>query len=301
MTVPANPSVQNLIEEAFNKVGIANPSTDQKSRATDYFLEEIKNDLWTRAERRGNTRFRSLQTFEVQITTIGKSKYDFASDFDEEISITLLDGTHTGTAQAGAANAITLESGEDVSEADAVGEYLLLTSGTGADAADNLRQITAYDTSTLIATVDRNWTTNPDNTSVYLIANEMPDLDKEHIEDVGGLGGANTAIGKPSSFARLVEGVNERFILDKPPDKATYGLLIRYYANIHEIDLTGTLYARLLQNWRWVFTYGVAARIAEDEDDNKYGILVPEYETRAESLLDKEVPYDEEWTGFEVA
>lgn len=301
MSVPTNPTALLLVTEAFNKVGIASPTTPQTDRATDYFLQEILNDLWTRAERRGNTHFRSLQTFEVQITTVGKSKYDFASDFDEEISITLLDGTHTGTAQAGAANTITLEADEDVSEADAVGEYLLLTSGTGADVSDNLRQIIAYDTSTLIATVDRDWTTNPANDSVYLIANEMPDLDKEHIEDVGGLGGTNTAIGKPASFSQLVEGVNERFILDKPPDKATYGLLIRYYANIHEIDLAGTLYARLLQNWRWPLTYGVAARVAESEDDNRFQILMGEYETRAESLLDKEVPYDLEFQGFEVA
>lgn len=301
MSAPTNPTAANLVTEALNKVSIPNPTPAQIARATDSFLEEIKNDIWTRAERRGNTHLRSLQTFEVQITTIGKSKYDFASDFDEEISMTLLDGTHTGTAQAGANNTITLESGEDITETDAVGEYLLLTSGTGADAADNLRQITAYDTSTLIAIVDRDWTTNPANGSVYLIANQMPDLNKEHIEDVGGLGGTNTAIGKPSSFSRLVEGVNERFILDKPPDKATYGLLIRYYANIHEIDLAGTLYAKLLQNWRWPLTYGVAARIAQSEDDDSYQIFQAEYEIRAEHLLDKEVPYDEEFMGFEVA
>ena len=300
MAAPTNPTVTNLVTEAFNKVNISSPSSAQLTRGQTYYFEEIKNDLWTRAEIRGNTKFRSLQTFEVQVTTIGKSKYDFASDYDEVFSITLLDGEHTDTAQAGASTTITLASDEDITEADAVGEYLLITSGTGATDTDNLRQIVAYNTTTKVATVDRTWTTNPDSTSVYVVVNEIVELDKDHIENVGGLGGTNTTIGQASGYSVLVEDENERFILDKPPDKATYGLLIRYYANIHEIDTSSTLYLRLLQDWRWTFTYGIASRVAQNEDDNKYQILLNDYEVRANQLLDKEIPYDEEWQGFEI-
>lgn len=301
MAVPSTPSVANLVTEAYNKVGIAVPGATKVTRATDFFLEEVKNDLWTKARKtRGNTRFKSLRTFDVQLTTVGKSKYDFPSDYDEIISMTLLDGTHSDTATAGAAATITLAADEDASEEEAVGNYIYFISGTGADVSDNLRQIIAYNTTTKVATIDRAWTTNPDATTVYVIVDEVIELGMEHVEDIGGLGGSNMTIGQPSGFTLVSEAENERFILDKPADKATYGILVRYYANIHELDLAGTHYARLLQNWRWVFTYGVAAKVAEDEDDDKYGVLTQEYETRVEGLIDKEVPFLDEFEGFEL-
>ena len=70
---------------------------------------------------------------------------------------------NVGTAAAGTANTITLDSG-----ASAVDDYynnlsVFITSGTGSG---QLRTISDYVGSTKVATVSVNWTTNPDNTSV---------------------------------------------------------------------------------------------------------------------------------------
>ena len=70
---------------------------------------------------------------------------------------------NVGTAQAGTANTITLDSG-----ASAVDDYynnlsVFITSGTGSG---QLRTVSDYVGSTKVATVSVNWTTNPDNTSV---------------------------------------------------------------------------------------------------------------------------------------
>ncbi|MCS7002623.1 MAG: hypothetical protein NZ518_07235, partial [Dehalococcoidia bacterium] len=72
----------------------------------------------------------------------------------------------SGTAQAGAANSITLDAGASSTNDFFVGAWILLTGGTGAGQA---RLITAYNGSTKVASVAPNWATNPDNTSTFAI------------------------------------------------------------------------------------------------------------------------------------
>jgi hypothetical protein len=302
MAVPTDLTATNLVTESYGKIGMPDPTAAEITRAKDYFLQDIFNDLWTAAEVRGNTRFRTLQDFEVQITTVGQSKYDFPSDFYEEIDISILDGDHTGTAQAGGNTSIDYASDEDATEAEVVGEYTLLTSGTGKG-SDGLRQNVAYNTTTVQATVDRAWTTNPASDSTYLIVNKIDSLCPDGIVSLGRLGTV-TSVGKPSSYARIVEGANNRFVLDKPSDKATYGLLVTYYAKLNKVDLTEgatTLITKIYNTWRNVLTIGVAFKAAESNQMvEKIESLFQQYQFAKEGLLDNEVPYNEEFTGFEL-
>jgi hypothetical protein len=263
-------------------------------------VTEALNKAWNRALGAGSTRLRTLQTFEVQITTIGQQKYDFASDFDEVINISILDGDHRDTAQGGGNLTITLAADEDATEDDVVGKYILITGGTGAN---ELRQAVAYNTTTNQATVDRVWDTNPDATSTYLIVNQITEIDPDTIDSLGSLG-STTSTGKPTMYARITEGVNNRFILDKPADLATYGLLIRYYANIHKIDLdntVNTLIDKIYQNWQGVLKQGIYTKALENNvDESRYAKAKPEYEQMLTNLLVKEMPIFEEFEGFAV-
>jgi hypothetical protein len=82
---------------------------------------------------------------------------------------------HTDTAQAGAASTITLATGASATTDIYKGNQIRVQSGTGAG---QTRVITGYVGSTKVATVDRAWTTNPDNTSVYSVLYiEGPKLD----------------------------------------------------------------------------------------------------------------------------
>lgn len=71
-----------------------------------------------------------------------------------------------GTAQAGAAGSITLDSGASATDNLYKGCWIVLTTGTGAGQA---RLCTAYVGSTKVATVLPAWTTAPDVTSVFTI------------------------------------------------------------------------------------------------------------------------------------
>jgi len=294
---PTAPTATTLVTEAYNKVGMANPSPAQLTRAETYFLEEVKHDMWTQTHDNGEpVRYKNLQNRSVDITTVGISQVALPTDFDQMMSISLLDGTHTGTAQAGAALTITLEDGEDASEEDVVGNFILVTGGT---AENELRQVTTYSTSTYLATVTQAWGTNPDSTSTYRIIDTETELDLEDINEVG-LIGSSWDTGTPSSFAYVNEGANKYILFNKPPDASTYGILFRYYSNIHLIDTSEgtTIMTAIYRDWRNAFVYGVASKIAEDEDDSKYQVLKTEYEREVQDIIAKELPYYNEFEGF---
>jgi hypothetical protein len=83
-----------------------------------------------------------------------------------------------GTASAGAGTTITLAAtpAPEIRDDYYNGVYMRLTGGTGAG---ERAQVTDYDASTLVATAD--FTTTPDNTSVYATESELPEGHNEII------------------------------------------------------------------------------------------------------------------------
>jgi hypothetical protein len=94
---------------------------------------------------------------------------------------------YTGTAQAGASLSITLDTGASTTNDIYNGEIISIVSGTGAG---QTRSIVNYVGSTRVATIEREWTTNPDNTSVFEIVGADNLLIVE--ENVAQAGGAST-------------------------------------------------------------------------------------------------------------
>ena len=78
--------------------------------------------------------------------------------------LVIAEAISSGTAQAGAAGTITLAAGESATDHLLEGALVRITGGTGSG---QTRLITGYVGSTKVASVDRNWTTNPDSTSTY--------------------------------------------------------------------------------------------------------------------------------------
>ncbi|MEM4260904.1 MAG: phage tail tube protein [Candidatus Woesearchaeota archaeon] len=72
----------------------------------------------------------------------------------------------TGTAQAGASTTITLDSGANANDDFYNKCYIVITDGTGKG---QTRVITDYNGTTKVATVDTEWDTTPDNTSVFRV------------------------------------------------------------------------------------------------------------------------------------
>lgn len=298
MSVPADLTATTIVTEAFNRAGKASPSAGELTRAQTYFLMEIINEIWTRPQvtrfgPAGDTRLKTLQCATVQPLTINRSKYPFPTDFDEEITMTLLEGAHTGTATAGGATSITLAAAEDVTATGIEGRNIVITGGTGAN---QMRQCISYNATTLAATIDTAWDTNPDVTSTYLIVDSFYELDEETTDDFLGIGHI-VGTGRPSFYSKIDESGVAKFMLDGPPDK-TYAILIRYYANVNKIDLASALMTKIYNNWRSVLVPGVAVKVCNSEDDSRYAVNKAEYEQNLNNLILKELPAGDEFVGF---
>lgn len=296
MAAPTNPTGTSIVTEAMKRGGYSSPTAAQLTRAEDEWLEEVKDDIVTRSFRDGNTRLKTLQNVDVQISIDNQSYVAVPSDFDEEIKIEVLDGSETGTATAGANTTITLAADEDITQANAEGAYLLITGGTGAN---GLRQILSYDTTTKVATVDSAWGTNPDNTSTYLVVDTFNELEEQNITEMEE---GRTSPGLPEYFHKVNEGVNERIYFDRPFDKGTYGVRITYFANIRKVDLTegSTLISKIYQNWESALKQGVYVKTLEDDNDSAHSNALTVYNNMVDTLLMKEIPYGGEFIGFEV-
>ena len=77
-----------------------------------------------------------------------------------------------GVAQGGGASTITLDAGAAGQSNFYIDELLMIIAGLGAGQS---RYITGYDGSTKIATLNKAWIVNPDNTSVFEIAGQAVD------------------------------------------------------------------------------------------------------------------------------
>lgn len=110
--------------------------------------------------------FDSIPEYAFNISThINNSETLTPSAVSGNITLTTTASKHdTGTAQAGTSTTITLKSTSSATNDYYNGLYITITGGTGSG---QIRTIEDYVGSTKVATVDRAWTTTPDNTSTY--------------------------------------------------------------------------------------------------------------------------------------
>ncbi len=293
MTTPTDPTIATLCTEGWAKTGVT-PSAAELARAETEFLQEIFNDIWNRSVLTGNTRLKTLQTKLTAVSVKGSRTLDLAEDFDEEYSVAILDGTLRGTAQAGAATSITLSASETTLTASrGLGKYIYTTGGTGPN---QLRQILLYNATTKLATIDTAWTVTPDLTTTYLIVERIQILDEDN--DLGEFDYyLNTPARRPTYYKKYAR----QLVFDAPFDLSTYGLLVRYYQNLNQVDLvegSTTLITRILRNWRSVLTQGIYWKTCATQNDTQEATAKKDYEQMVSALLVKEIPFGGEFVGF---
>ena len=96
---------------------------------------------------------------------------------------------HSGTAQAGAATTITLDTGASATDNIYRGDRVMIVAGTGAQEHDI---ITAYNGTTKVATVAETWVITPDATSEFILVPASVDI--ETWQHVAVTNGATTSL-----------------------------------------------------------------------------------------------------------
>lgn len=274
MAVPTVPTLVTLAAEALKRAGILSPVAALTTRAQDLWIEEIKNDIMRTARGR---KLRPLFTSSTTVTVNNKSRYACPPDYFSDLSLEILDGANKGTATDGASGSITLASSVTVE-----GYNIIVTSGTGVG---SMSQCTAFNTSTLVATISPNFTTAPANASTYTIVDTYTPLIMNPIERHRELIG--TTIGLPERFYIMGSPSYHEFELDPVPDNGdyVYGIRMSYYANLMTLDLASTLMSTLYQRWRDIWLQGIYYRALREKSDDKYKDELIVYENMLAEML----------------
>lgn len=291
MAAPTQPSETNIVTEAYNRLGEDSPASADLTRAITYGLSYVKQRIWLK-----HKHWKLLTTTVYDMTVAGVSKYDVPTDYEADLQVSILEGSTTGTLQAAASGTATLAAAEGISQADAEGKLLVITSGTGVDQAN---QIDNYDTSTKIATMAETWVTTPAASDGYLIPDSQYDLEKKHIKD------RDTLLKpwnkeRPEFWFMLGTGNRADYELYPVPDKV-YAIQMRYYANLLRLDTAGTLYDLVLYNWKDVLVQGVLAWLLDQESDNRYPRQEAIFQDMLNRLAGREVDYQHDLSNLQAS
>lgn len=276
MAAPTAPTLSTLVAEALKKAGQTSPDSTLTTRAEDLWMNEIKDDILVLL---GGKKLKSLYTSSVTVTVNGKSRYSCPTDYFSDMTMDLLDGTTRGIATGGAVGSITL-----ATSVDAVGSQILISSGTGVG---SMSQCTAFNTSTLVATISPNFTTAPVNGSTYTVIDSIHRLN----ETPRYMMPSTTERGMSEYFYPLGDADYGEFELHPIPytsDGHVFGLKMNYYANLLTLDLAGTLMATLYQNWRNVWLLGVTSKALAELNDSRVENANKEYRFALQSLVARE-------------
>lgn len=279
MAIPTNPTKSTIVAEGLKKAGQTNPSAALTARAEDYWMEEIKNDIYLNAGK-VQKKLKSLFVTSILVATVGVHRYSLPSDYAGDLTVTILDGDTTGTLQDGAAASATLAASETSTEADLLGKYILITSGTGISSCS---QVTAYNTTTKVASVSPNFNTTPVTGDGYRIITEFNYLDPTNILQMD-LISSLTISGKPTSYAAIGDAEYGEIVFDLVPD-LTYGIQLRYYVDLSLTDLSATRIVTVYRKWRNVWVQGIYAKAFEELHDVRAKDELKKYYLYIETML----------------
>lgn len=278
MSIPSAPTLRQLVTEGLNKGGEGSPSTSLISRAENYWIEEIKNDIWQLCKKP-----KLLHITAYGIFNQGQSKYSNPTDFSSDLSLSILDGSVRGTAQDGSDSTITLASDDSSTEDSIIGKEIIILSGTGQA---SWSQVLAFNSSTKVASVAPNFTTAPATGSGYMIVDReypvqcRPVFQKDELQQ-------SAQKGIATEFYPIGDEDYGEFILNKAPDKA-YGARLRYYANIMRIDTESDHMSTIYQRWRSIFVEGIAFKQLDDNDDDDSESAERRYKEKLFNLVTRE-------------
>lgn len=290
MTVPTQPTSTTIATAAYQLYARRAPSTAEISYVDGYLLEEVKSDIMDRA-----VNWTFLRKTAYQPITQFLSTYSAPSDYKKLISVRLMKGTRSGTAQAGAATTITLAS-TDGGGAETNGKWIVITGGTGAKQG---LQCKSFDTSTKVATMETSWATTPDNTSTYLVVDLfkpmklLTNYERENLVYPG-------KQFEPTTVFQLANTTTGNLVLDSSPDLTTYALEILYYADLVKMDTdqsANPLYAEVFKLLNGLLIQGVYTKLCQQ--DSRYQIQLANYEAKL-AKTESMYLYPNNESGFHV-
>lgn len=285
MSIPTQPTEMSIATKAYTLYG-KTPNTAGLNTLVSDGLAMVKSDLMDEGKE-----WDFLRRKVALPCTIAQSHVEAPSDFSKVISAVMCDGARSGTAQAGSSTTITLAASETAVEKDTIGKEIAIKSGTGAN---QLAQITAYNTTTKVATISSldTWTA-PDATSTYLIVDIRRNMILEDIWEYDKRDLPHLPQ-EPHILYHAADDSEGVFRLDYAPDKE-YVIILRYYSDLQKEDTdvsANPRYARILRLLEQVFVQGGFMWLLQDDgrtqmETMKYSVMVQRAASRFLKLATK--------------
>jgi len=267
MSVPADPTVSDIVTEGLKRGGRVSPSAGDITTASTIYLQEVKADVYLAAPLH-----ESLRATAIVPVSVGISRYAWPTNCETIESVQLVatsvDGSWQSTAQGGGASSITLASDFNQDAASIQGRMVFILGGTGSG---QYAQIISYDNSTKVATIEAAWSTlgsgwvSPDSTSVYLVEQVRYKLYEFE---------------KPIEFDTLMSPFQpimptnvtlvgrQLWLNTSPPQKLV--MVVTYWYALDQLDEAGTLFTGHLRKFRNLWTQGVAVKVMQRYDEDRY-------------------------------
>jgi hypothetical protein len=287
-------TANKMVAESLKQAGLTNPSGELLNRVRDEWLKRIVQDVLDRSQVDDRGYLESLHVRTVAIGEVNRARYKLPSDYDQELTVDLLDATTTGLSQSGSASSVTLASSEDITQVDAEGRFLLMRAG---ESKGQYRQIMTYNTTTKVAVLDASWNNGkiPAAGDTYAVIDKSYRVNREVPERMLNQTSPRRP-GRPCEFS-----VYEReLIFDRPLDKK-YGISLWYYSNPIGLPLSDDTWGRILIQWMNVFTLGIKYRALQEADDEIFINVQSDYEISMAALLHRERDAGSEFVQFGVA
>lgn len=247
-----DPTASGIVSEAMRTALGRAATSGEVARGLDVWIPEIHGDIWM-----GAPTHRLVETSTLVLLTEGRQLYDFPSDADSLISLTILDGAARDTMQSATASTATLVSTDSAPSTARIGREIVTLSGTGSGQRRTIYGWTAPQ----ITSMNENWTTTPTNSTTYVVVDDYKVLDKM-VEDRWLREPDRTERDKPKTWLRETRQYRIRPVSDK-----TYPLIIRYWIDLQKLDLASTAFTDCLRTWRSLYTQGIFVKTLRDEDD----------------------------------
>lgn len=255
MAIPSQPTDTSIVTQAYKDFGISSPSSAQIARAISDGIEWVKRDLMNLGHE-----WKFMIKSGYIITQVGVNNYAVPTDYLKYLSARILEGTNTGTAQAGSTTTITIAASDTSSTSVLRGKTIVITGGTGSGQG---AQIASYNSGTKVVTFDVALTVAPDNTSTYLIADTYRELTDQTVLDLSDVTIPSISM-KPTIIVHVPDSIEGRLMTNYTPDKV-YVILLRYYGDLLKEDVTSTRYNTILRLAAGVVTQGVFAWLLQDD------------------------------------
>jgi len=225
MALPIDQTVTLIVTEALNLSGITNPTAADITRAGDKWLRPALETIAKRIDLPlfEETKIATLKPYEVL--------YTLPNDLDRIIEVAIYIGEHFNNLQSATANTVTFAATEDISEEEAKGKLLFITSGASQN---SMVRVIGYDEVTKIADISPSFATIPSSDG-YLLADKETFLDLRPESDIGSV----IKKGTPSKFHIFGKTPKKEIYFDKAIKDTQKGMIkIRYTLYPHRMELT---------------------------------------------------------------